>query len=102
MLHACMSTALTVLPHKFASLAKFKKLVEENTFEVSENSIVKVLVQETGDDFPLDCLCTECMEAHNSSGIIDAIRDIPWQMLGTSTYDPMRHVSYMYTLEPLR
>ena len=92
-LNVIMSIALTVLPRKYASLAKFKELVDTHKFKVSDNCVVGMVVEEAEEEFPLHPLCNECATVHTSSGIIGQIKGIQWQMVGASTYDPAQTVS---------
>ena len=84
---------LLVWPSENSSLTKFVKLIRSVVFLPSPNTTVKVeLSSQVPDDFPLE-VCGDCQSRFSSSRVVEAVREVKWELLHSSTYDLLKTVS---------
>ena len=86
---------LLVWPSENSSLTKFVELIRSVVFLPSPNTTVEVeLSSQVPDDFPLE-ICGDCQSRFSGSGVVEAVRQVRWELLHSSTYDLLKTVSSM-------
>jgi hypothetical protein len=80
------ATLPIVWPSKMSKLSQFEELITNNLFTPSQNLRVKVKLQELETSSFSLTQCKDCGELFNQSGVVQAVRQVQWGLLDTSTY----------------
>ena len=84
---------ISVWPSRMAKMSEFKALIKTAVFQPSLNVRVNVKLQsQLTENFPIP-QCEDCVSLFEYSGIVEAVGDIQWGLLNTSTYNLLETVS---------
>lgn len=82
-----------VWPSDYPKLGDFLEFVKETYFQPSYNTRLEVVIKDLDTTVFFTDGCKRCKEKFEGSNIIEAVKEVEWALVGSSTFNVMRSVS---------